>query len=148
MRFYLELAVVVGLAVFAYDRIAPRWNGFFSPLKPAERTLPPPEREAAEKRANALVPLSQPAAPAAVKPAPGRSMLVVPPDASAAPVFERPPIPEGSPALAQDAPTYDAQVQPRWFIRLKAVDWKFAGAAVLALAAGLWLGVSKALTRR
>ena len=157
MRFYIELAIVAALAVFAYDKVAPRWNGFFSPLKPVERILPPAVGETSEKKTNALVPLSEPQAAAPRPAAPSSSMLLnaekvgremLPSNSAAPAVFNRPAIPEDSPALVRPALHYNAQVQPAWFIRLKALNLQWVAAAVFALVAGLYLGVSKGLTKR
>lgn len=159
LRLYLELAVVLGVGAFAYVKIAPRWNGFFSPLKPAEEAAPelaPSASEPGERPAPRSPSLSAPALPAG-RPrtaGAGSAMLVVPESErqpgktatyegdptlkanTAAPqVFERAPIAQDSLALSRPEPTSDAKLQPKWLTTLQALDPRL----ILAIIVGVFV---------
>lgn len=156
-RLVLELAVVAGVGGLAYARLAPRWNGFFSPLKPAVT------EETAAEAASALEPGEKPGAPSSKLAAPqarfskprgpGEAMLVVPEEAprenakgpagtgdapalrkEAPKVFERAPIAQDSLALAKPGEAPDAK-QPGWLLRLQSLDPR----AVIAVVAAFFL---------
>jgi hypothetical protein len=155
-RLVLELAVVAGVGAFAYARIAPRWNGFFSPLKPALT------EEAAAGAASAPEPGEKPGGPAPALSAPqarvsrprgpGEAMLIVPEGTkeasegfegsgepprlrkTAPKVFERAPIEKDSPALAKPAAAPDSGL-PGWLLRLQALDPR----AVIGAVVGVFL---------
>ena len=167
-RLVLELAVVAGVGAFAYARIAPRWNGFFSPLKPAVT------EETAAAAASAPEPGEKPGAPAPALSAPqarfsrprgpGEAMLVVPEgtketstgfDGSGEPpelrktapkVFERAPIAKDSPALAKPAAAPESGL-PGWLARLQALDPRMIVGVIVALFLLLYAAGVAALRR-
>lgn len=156
-RLVLELAVVAGVSAAAYVRIAPRWNGFFSPLKPAVT------EETAAAAASALEPGEKPGARSSELAAPqaklgrprgpGEAMLVVPEERprenakspggtgeapqlnkEAPKVFERAPIAQDSLALAKAGAAPESKL-PGWLLRLQALDPR----AVIAAVVGVFL---------